>query len=80
MRGFCARFVGLHVGAETVLVGNVANLPKHSVLVLISVAALNLHWCVAFLLLPLLVSFVIDDFVSVLVRIKLVVLVVFMML
>lgn len=68
------------MGAEAVLVGNIANLSEHSRLVLVAVAALHLHRRVALLLLPLLVSLVIDDFVAVLVRIELVVLVVLMVL
>lgn len=80
MRGFGARLVGLDVGPEAVLVGDVANLPEHSVLVLVAVAALHLVGRVALLLFPLLVALVVDHFVAVLVGVELVVLVVLVVL
>lgn len=60
------------MGPETVLICYVANLPEKSMLVLVTVAAFNLMWMMALLLLPLLVAFVIDDFVSIFVRVELV--------
>ena len=80
MRGFGAWLVGLDVGPEAVLISNVANLPEHAVFVLIAVAALHLVWRVALLLFPLLVAFVVYDFVSIFVWIELVMLVVLMVL
>lgn len=80
MRGFGAWLVGLDVSPEAVLISNVANLPEHSVLVLVAVAALHLMGRVALLLFPLFVALVVDDFVAVLVRVELVVLVILVVL
>lgn len=60
------------MSTESVLVGNVADFSEHTVLVLVSVAPLHLLWVVALLLLPLLVTFVVDDFVAILVWVELV--------
>ena len=65
---------------EAMLIGNVANLPKHAVLVFVAIATLDFHWMVALLLFPLLVALVIYYFVAVFVRIILVMLMVLMML
>lgn len=62
------------------LIGNIANLPKHSMFVLVAVASLDLHRVVAFLLFPLLVSLVIDHFVAILVRVEFVVFMILVML
>jgi hypothetical protein len=80
MRGFGARLVGLDVSPEAVLISDVANLPEHSVLVLVTVASLHFVGCVALLLFPLFVTFVIDDFVAIFVWIEFVVLVILMVL
>lgn len=80
MRGFGAWLVGLDVSPEAVLISNVANLPEHSVLVLVTIASLHLMRSVALLLFPLFVSLVIDDFVSILVWVELVVLVILVVL
>lgn len=76
----CSRLVGLNMSPEAVLVCNVANLPKHAMLVLVSIAAFHLMWVMALLLFPLFVTFVIDHFVTVLVWVKLMVFVILMML
>lgn len=49
---------------------NVANLPEHAVLVFVSIAAFHFMWVVALLLLPLLVTFVVDHFVSIFVGVE----------
>ena len=68
------------MGAETVLIGDIANLPEHSVLVLVTVATLHLHRVMTLLLFPLFVALVIDHLVSVLVWMELVVLMFLVML
>ena len=75
-----SRLVGFDVRPEAMLICNVANLPEHAVLVLVAVAALDLHGRVALFLLPLLVAFVINHFVAVFVRVELVMLVVLVVL
>lgn len=71
--GRCTGLVCFHVGPKTVLVCNVANLPEHAVLVLVTIGALDLVRAMAFLLFPLLVSLMVNDFVTVFVRMELVV-------
>lgn len=68
------------MGPKTMLISNVANLPEQTMLVFVTVAALHLMWVVAFFLLPLLVTLVIDHLVPIFIWVKLVVLVVLMML
>lgn len=80
MRWLRSRLIGLDMGPEAVLVGDVANLPEHSVLVLVAVASLHLHGGVALLLFPLLVALVVDHFVAVLVWVELVMLVILVVL
>lgn len=58
------------MGPEAVLIGNIANLPKHAVFVLVTVASFHLMWVVALLLFPLFVSLVINHFVAILVWIE----------
>lgn len=65
------------MGPETMLIGNVANLPKHAMLVLVAVAALHLHGVVALFLFPLFISLVVDYFVAVLVWVVFVLFVLF---
>lgn len=75
-----AWLIGLDMCPEAVLIGNVANLPKHAMFVLVAVATFNLHWMVAFLLFPLFVTLVINYFVTILVWIEFVMLMIIMML
>lgn len=60
------------MGPETMLIGDIANLPEHAVFVFESIASLDLVRVVAFLLLPLFVALVVNHFVAVLVWIELV--------
>lgn len=62
------------------LIGDVANLSEHPMFVLVAITSLDLHRVVALFLFPLLVTFMIYNFVAILVRIKLVVLVILVML
>lgn len=72
--------ISLNMGAESMLICYIANLSKHSVLVLVSVAAFHFMRMMTLLLLPLFVTFVVDNFVSILVGVEFVVFVVFVML
>lgn len=78
--GSSSWLVCLDMSPEAVLVGNVANLSIHSMFVLITIASFDLHWVMALFLFPLLVAFVIYNFVAILVRIELMVFVLFVVL
>lgn len=68
------------MGPEAVLICYVANLPKHAVLVLVTIASLHLHRVVALFLFPLFVSLVIDNLVSIFVWVVFVMFMILMML
>lgn len=68
------------MGPEAMFICDVANLPEHAMLVLVTIAALHLHWVVTFLLLPLLVAFVINHLVAVFVGVVFVFVMLLMML
>lgn len=63
------------MGAKAVLVGDVADLSEQSVLILVTVTALHFMRMMTLLVLPLFVALVVDNFITVLVRVEFVLLV-----